>query len=180
MLTNHQWGLAAFTWGQFYRKSSKCLSLMSLEITSLIILRAHLPGANMMRHIFRHIFRVTGPLCREFNGHWWIPRTKASDAELWCFSLICAWINGRVNKHEAGDLRHHRTHYYVILMNELMISQDWLRQWLGGINPTNQMLCKLQWNLYKATTRFHGLSRQVVFHDRENKHDFVKTVPGKL
>ena len=33
------------------------------------------------------IFRVTGPLCGEFTGHRWIPRTKASDAELWCFLL---------------------------------------------------------------------------------------------
>ena len=31
------------------------------------------------------IFRVTGPLCGEFTGHRWITRTKASDAELWCF-----------------------------------------------------------------------------------------------
>ena len=31
------------------------------------------------------IFRVTGHLCGEFTGHRWIPRTKASDAELWCF-----------------------------------------------------------------------------------------------
>ena len=27
----------------------------------------------------------TGPLCREFTGHRWIPLTKASDAELWWF-----------------------------------------------------------------------------------------------
>ena len=27
-----------------------------------------------------NIFRVTGPLCGEFTGHRWIPRTKASDA----------------------------------------------------------------------------------------------------
>ena len=34
-----------------------------------------------------NFFRVTGPLCGEFTGHqWmWIPLTKASDAELWCF-----------------------------------------------------------------------------------------------
>ena len=32
-----------------------------------------------------NIFRVTGPLCREFTGHRWIPLTKASDTELWCF-----------------------------------------------------------------------------------------------
>ena len=31
------------------------------------------------------IFRVTGPLCGEFTSHRWIARTKASDAELWCF-----------------------------------------------------------------------------------------------
>ena len=32
-----------------------------------------------------NIFRVTGHLCGEFTGHRWIPLTKASDAELWCF-----------------------------------------------------------------------------------------------
>ena len=31
------------------------------------------------------IFRVTGHLCGEFTGDRWIPHTKASDAELWCF-----------------------------------------------------------------------------------------------
>ena len=31
------------------------------------------------------IFRVTGPLWGESIGHRWIPLTKASDAELWCF-----------------------------------------------------------------------------------------------
>ena len=32
-----------------------------------------------------NIFRVTGHLCMEFTGPRWIPHTKASDAELWCF-----------------------------------------------------------------------------------------------
>ena len=32
-----------------------------------------------------NIFRVTGHLCGEFTGPRWIPHTKASDAELWCF-----------------------------------------------------------------------------------------------
>ena len=32
-----------------------------------------------------NIFRVTGLLCGEFTGYRWIPRTKASDLELWCF-----------------------------------------------------------------------------------------------
>ena len=32
-----------------------------------------------------NIFRDTGHVCGEFTGHRWIHRTKASDAELWCF-----------------------------------------------------------------------------------------------
>ena len=32
------------------------------------------------------------------------------------FSLICAWINGWVNNRKAGDLRRHRAHYDVIVM----------------------------------------------------------------
>ena len=32
-----------------------------------------------------NIFRVTGLLCGEFTGDRWIPRTKASESELWCF-----------------------------------------------------------------------------------------------
>ena len=40
---------------------------------------------NMMTSSNKIIFRVTGPLCGEFTGHWWIPLTKASDAEVYCF-----------------------------------------------------------------------------------------------
>ena len=32
------------------------------------------------------------------------------------FSLICAWINGWVNNREAGDLRSHRAHYIITVM----------------------------------------------------------------
>ena len=46
----------------------------------------------------------------------WIPRTEASDAELWCFLWSTPWINGWVNNGEAGDLRRHRAHYDVIVM----------------------------------------------------------------
>ena len=33
------------------------------------------------------------------------------------FSLICAWINGWVNNREAGDLRRHRAHCDVTVMD---------------------------------------------------------------
>ena len=40
---------------------------------------------NMMTSSNGNIFRVTGHLCGKFTGPRWISRTKASDAELWCF-----------------------------------------------------------------------------------------------
>ena len=39
----------------------------------------------MMTSSNGNIFRVTGHLCGEFTGPRWIPRTKASDADLWWF-----------------------------------------------------------------------------------------------
>ena len=44
----------------------------------------YLYSSSMMTSSNGNIFRVTGPLCREFTGLWWIPRTRASDTELWC------------------------------------------------------------------------------------------------
>ena len=39
---------------------------------------------HMMTSSNGNIFRVTAHLCKEFTGDRWIPRTNASDAELWC------------------------------------------------------------------------------------------------
>ena len=71
---------------------------------------------NMMTSSNGNIFRVTGPICGEFTGHRWIPRTKASDAGLWCFLWSAPGINGWVNNREDGDLRRQRAHYDVIVM----------------------------------------------------------------
>ena len=43
------------------------------------------PWFAMMTSSNGNFFRVTGHLCGEFTDHRWIPRTKASVAELWCF-----------------------------------------------------------------------------------------------
>ena len=72
---------------------------------------------DMMTSSNGNIFRVTGPLCWEFTGYRWIPLTKPSNAELWCFLWSTPWINGKVSNREAGDLRRHRAHYDVIVMN---------------------------------------------------------------
>ena len=63
-----------------------------------------------------NIFLVTGPLCRKFTGHLWIPRTKVSGVGLWYFLWSAPWINGWVNNHEAGDLKRYHAHYDVIVM----------------------------------------------------------------
>ena len=92
------------------------------------------------------IFRVTGPLCGEFTGHRWIPPTKASHAELWCFLWSGPWINGWVNNHEAGDLRRHRAHYDVTIMYWKGVHKDVsstfvLEDIIHGITCTN--ICPL-------------------------------------
>ena len=56
------------------------------------------------------------------------------------FYLVCTWINGCVNNHEAGDLRRHRAHYHVtngILSSEaqgasVMSHNLWCLTWLYG------------------------------------------------
>ena len=66
----------------------------------------------MMTSSNGNTFRVTGPLCglpvnSPHKGQW---------RGALMFSLICTWINGRVNNREADDLRRHRAHYDVTVM----------------------------------------------------------------
>ena len=69
-----------------------CNSLLRLSNTMILTTHAvneYILGKkspfSMMTSSNGNIFRVTGPLCGEFTGPRWIPRTKAGDAELWCF-----------------------------------------------------------------------------------------------
>ena len=78
---------------------------------------------NMMTSSHGNFFRVTGHLCGEFTGDRWIPRTEGQWRVALVFSLICAWINGRVNNGEAGDLRRHRAHYDTTVMTHVFCSQ---------------------------------------------------------
>ena len=41
------------------------------------------------------------------------------------FSFICDWINGWVSSSEAGDLKHHRAHYDVIVMSSHITILHW-------------------------------------------------------
>ena len=46
------------------------------------------------------IVHITGPLCWEFTGHWWIPRTKASDTRALIFFHLR--LNKRWNNQSWG------------------------------------------------------------------------------
>ena len=45
----------------------------------------HPMSGSWWRHQMERFSAATGPLWGESTGHRWIPLTKASDAELWCF-----------------------------------------------------------------------------------------------
>ena len=53
------------------------------------------------------------------------------------FSLICAWINGWVNKREAGDLRCPWAHYYVTVIYKILtLWSHWGRDKMAAISQT--------------------------------------------
>ena len=94
----------------------------------------------------RHVFCIVKTVYWYWMGSWWRHQKETFSALLaifagnspvnsphkgqWRgalkFSLICARINGWVNNGEAGDLRHHRAHYDVIVM--IMWFSSW-SQW---------------------------------------------------
>ena len=114
-----------------------------------------------------NIFHATGPLCEEFTGHRWIPRTKAGDAAPWRFlwsAPVC------VSNGDAGDLRSHRFHYNVTVMRECVLHKMLLWQFLSGFYSTErteiliskQLVCACGEMRSKKNTRVtqhHGLSR---------------------
>ena len=55
------------------------------DVTELQDRKQRLADVVMMTSSNGNILRITGHLCGEFTGYRWIPRIKASDAELWCF-----------------------------------------------------------------------------------------------
>ena len=68
------------------------------------------------RHQMETFSMLLAICARNSPGPWWIPHTKASDAELWCFLWSASEENGWINNREAGDLRRYDAHYDVIVM----------------------------------------------------------------
>ena len=80
-----------------------------------------------------NIFRVSGHLCGEFphKGQW---------RRALIFSLICAWINGWINNHEADDSRRHSANYDVTVIKPLYL---WNRHYVhaDGLAPSTITNC---------------------------------------
>ena len=88
-------------------------------------------------------FRVTGSLCGKFTGDRRIARTKASDAELWCF----LWSEPEETIERLADAGHH-AHYDVIVMSKVQwqSSAGNFTRDTSAINHQNQLqdhLCKI-------------------------------------
>ena len=64
------------------------------------------------------------PLWGEFNGHRWIPLTKASGAEIWCFLWSAPEQTGWVNNRDADDLRWRTSLYCDISWSWICIDYD--------------------------------------------------------
>ena len=66
---------------RFFHLPHRCMPL-NMSIT---FVPPSIQALYMMTSSNGNILRAAGLLCGEFTGHRWIPRTKASDAKLWCF-----------------------------------------------------------------------------------------------
>ena len=111
-----------------------------------------------------NIFRVTGPLCGEFTGHRWIPRTKGQWRGALMCPLICTWINGWLNNREAGDLRRHCAHNYVTVMTIIDFTPGMAR------NMWNRKILVFQENSSQLITFLF------LRNDRKHKYVFVFSI----
>ena len=80
------------------------------------------------------------------------------------FSLICVWINGWVNNGDAGDLRRHRAHYDVIVMDTHVTSPldtggpVWRCRW-QEVWVTHRVLSNVQYSIVTRLPTYSLLIR---------------------
>ena len=114
-------------------KNDHWLGLWKIKPTSFYYFLYRTPGTHAANRIpwWCHKMETFSALLAFVWGihrSWWIPLTKSSDRELWCFLCFSPWINGWVNNREAGDLRDHYAHYDVTAMRSIKGSIDQLKK----------------------------------------------------
>ena len=92
IIINHANEHSSFAWLLYEYQSVFKLACQGINLSAsmntthgILCNKKHRKHRNMMTSSNGNIFRVTGHLCGEFTGHRWIPHTKASVTELWCF-----------------------------------------------------------------------------------------------
>ena len=80
------------------------------------------------------------------------------------FSLICAWINGWVNRCDACNLRRHRAHYDITVMSEVTLELYVHNLWdVLSISMITQVFTTANTRLIHFTYRKH-LSMNETLH----------------
>ena len=111
------------------------------------------------------------------GGHRWIPLIKGQWHGALMFYLICAWTNGWVNTRDAGDLRHHRAHYDVIIIIYVaavvgrlfaqMKADGWKRKGNAKIE-TNFILHNKVQNIISFYEAFHCVYKWYIDYDDDD------------
>ena len=129
------------------------MTTTKLEATKLEV-QIHM---HMMTSSNGNTFLITGPLCGEFTDHRWLPLTKATDAELWCFFFNLG-RNKRLNKYSWGWWfkppssslgRHCNDVYWFDVANQNGQSVAWhFKGWYFSVTNNRSLyhltVCKLQ------------------------------------
>ena len=116
---------------------------------------------------------VPGPYWKQFPYYWCFGRgidqspVKSHHKGQWCgasmmFSLICAGTNDWENNRDAGDLRRHRPHYDVIVMNVLHH---------GCFSRTGGMLSRRQWIYLGGYQYIWCLTHTKHYRKKKNMHN---------
>ena len=102
----------------------------------------------MMTSSNGNISRVTGHLCGEFTGPRWIPHTKTSDAELWCFLWSWGWWLETLSCslwRQSNEANVVTTVLADAHASSIIIRQNWLRCVTEIIDDTRILLLGMIW-----------------------------------
>ena len=116
---------------------------------------------HMMRSSNGNIFRVTGPLCREFIGQRWIPHKKASDAELWCVFFDLR-LSKRLVKQSRRWLFETPSHSIWHRCGDTAILKSvWIRKHVFELNGKQDMYLSVPFHCAVARVGYGPLTRFV-------------------
>ena len=109
------------------------------------------------------IFRVAGPLCGESTRHRWIPLTKASNAELWCF----LWSAPEQTAEQTVDMRMIRDAMSLIMTSLIVMIVFFIHvlavleinDWYAHIV---QLSCSPSWNSTQNISPIHWKMRNLL------------------